>query len=81
MVSTFSKIADTDDYVFFVVNSKHEKYECVQNVVAHQNYVSEYALHDYPITEAEITEKGPKAWDNMLNTVNVCKFNLITLWE
>jgi acyl-CoA dehydrogenase len=21
-------------------------------------------------------EKGPKAWDNMLNTINVCKFNL-----
>lgn len=76
MVSTFSKIADTDDYVFFCVDSKHPNYECVQNTVAHQNYVSEYALHDYPITEADITEKGPKAWDNMLNTVNVCKFNL-----
>ena len=76
MVSTFSKMADTGDYVFFVVDSKHPNYECVQNVVAHQNYVSEYALHDYPITDADITEKGPKAWDNMLNTVNVCKFNL-----
>lgn len=76
MVSTFSKIADTDDYVFFCVDSKHPNYECIQNTVAHQNYVAEYAVHDYPITEADITEKGPKAWDNMLNTVNVCKFNL-----
>ncbi|HNX23541.1 MAG TPA: acyl-CoA dehydrogenase family protein [Spirochaetota bacterium] len=76
MVSTFSKIADTDDYVFFCVDSKHPNYECVQNTVAHQNYVAEYAVHDYPITEADVTEKGPKAWDNMLNTVNVCKFNL-----
>jgi len=76
MVSTFAKIADTNDYVFFTVNSKHKNYECIQNVVAHQNYVSEYAVHDYPITEADISEKGPKAWDNMLNTVNVCKFNL-----
>ncbi len=76
LVSTFAKVADTGEYVFFCVNSKHPNYECVQNVVAHQNYVSEYALHDYPITEADITEKGPKAWDNMLNTVNVCKFNL-----
>ena len=41
-----------------------------------QNYVAEYALHDYPITEADITEKGQKAWDDMLNTINVCKFNL-----
>ncbi len=76
MVSTFAKIADSDDYVFFCVDSRHPNYECVQNTVAHQNYVSEYAVHDYPITEADITEKGPKAWDNMLNTVNVCKFNL-----
>ncbi len=29
-----------------------------------------------PITDADITEKGPKAWDDMLNTINVCKFNL-----
>jgi len=76
MVSTFAKIADSDDYVFFCVDSRHPNYECVQNTVAHQNYVSEYAVHDYPITDADITEKGPKAWDNMLNTVNVCKFNL-----
>jgi acyl-CoA dehydrogenase len=76
IISTFSKIADTDDYVFFTVDSRHPNYECIQNTVAHQNYVSEYAVHDYPITEADITEKGPKAWDNMLNTVNVCKFNL-----
>ncbi len=76
MVSTFAKIADSNDYVFFCVDSRHPNYECVQNTVAHQNYVSEYAVHDYPITDADITERGPKAWDNMLNTVNVCKFNL-----
>lgn len=76
MVSTFAKMSDTDDYVWFVVDSKHKNYECVQNVVNEQNYVSEYALHDYPITEADIMEKGRKAWDNMLNTINICKFNL-----
>ncbi len=76
LVSTFAKMADTGEYVFFVVDSKHEKYECIRNVVNEQNYVAEYALHDYPITEADITEKGQKAWDDMLNTINVCKFNL-----
>ncbi len=76
LVSTFAKIADTGEYVFFVVDSKHGKYECIRNVVNEQNYVAEYALHDYPITEADITEKGQKAWDDMLNTINVCKFNL-----
>ncbi len=76
MVSTFGKMADTGDYVFFAVNSKHPKYECVKNIIHNQDYVAEYALHDYPITDADITERGPKAWDDMLNTINICKFNL-----
>ncbi len=76
MVSTFGKIADSGDYVFFVVDSQHEKYECVKNVIDNQSYVAEYALHDYPITDADITDKGRDAWDASLNTINVCKFNL-----
>ncbi len=76
LVSTFAKMADSDEYVFFVVNSKHPNYECVRNVVNEQNYVAEYAVHDYPITDADILEKGSKAWDDMLNTINICKFNL-----
>ncbi len=76
MVSVFGKIADTDEYVFFIVDSKHEKYECVQNVINGQHFVSEFALHDYPITDAEITSRGKKAWDDMLNTINICKFNI-----
>ncbi|MGM0418448.1 MAG: acyl-CoA dehydrogenase [Thermodesulfobacteriota bacterium] len=76
IVSTFAKMADSGEYVFFGVDSKHEKYECVKNTVNHQNYVAEYVLHDYPITESDIMEKGQEAWDNMLNTINVCKFNL-----
>ena len=76
MVSTFGKMTDTGDYVFFVANYLQPHYECVRNVVNEQNYVAEYALHDYPITDADIMEKGPKAWDDMLNTINICKFNL-----
>lgn len=76
LVSTFAKMSDSKDYVWFMVDSKHPNYECVQNVVNEQNYVSEYVLKDYPIAEADILEKGPKAWDNMLNTINICKFNL-----
>jgi acyl-CoA dehydrogenase len=45
-------------------------------VVHEQNYVAEIALHDYPITDEDILERGPKAWDDMLNTINICKFNL-----
>jgi len=76
LVSTFAKMSDTGDYVWFVVDSKHEKFECVQNVVNESNYVAEYALHDYPITDRDILSKGQRAWDDMLNTINICKFNL-----
>lgn len=76
MVSTFGKMADTGDYVVFVANYLHEKYECVKNVVSSQNYVAEYALNDYPISEADILAKGRDAWDMVLNTVNIGKYNL-----
>ena len=76
LVSVFGKNSETGDYVFFVVDSKHEKYECVKNTVNAQNYVAEFQLHDYPIGEEDILSVGPKAWDDMLNTINYCKFNL-----
>lgn len=76
LVSTFAKIDKTDDFVFFVVNSQHKNYECVQNVVNSQNYVGEFTLHNYPITQEEILSQGKDAWDSSLNTINICKFNL-----
>lgn len=76
LVSTFGKMGDTGDYVFFVVSSKHGGYECVKNIVNSQNFVAEYALTDYPIEEDDILEKGRDAWDAGLNTINIGKFNL-----
>ena len=76
LVSTFGKIDGSDDYVFFVVDPRHEKYECIKNVCNSQNYVAEFALHDYPITDADILSRGTEAWDASLNTINFCKFNL-----
>ncbi len=76
MVSTFGKIKDTDDYVSFIANFQHKNYDCVKNVVNSQSYVAEYALHDYPITEEDILAKGRDAWDAVLNTVNIGKYNL-----
>ena len=76
LVSTFAKNSETDEYAFFVVDSKHENYECVQNVVNSQMYVSEYALHGYPLTEEDILTTGSEAWDSSLNTINVGKYNL-----
>ncbi|MCP4763341.1 MAG: acyl-CoA dehydrogenase, partial [archaeon] len=88
--STFGKIADKDgniltypesrkdksSYVFFVANYEKEEYDCIKNVVKSQNYVANYALNNYPITESEILAKGQEAWDMSLNTINVGKYNL-----
>ncbi|RAU95393.1 acyl-CoA dehydrogenase [Mycobacterium colombiense] len=76
MVSTFGKLADTDEYVFFVADSQHERYRLIKNVVNSQNFVANYALHDYPVAEADILHRGPEAFHAALNTVNVCKYNL-----
>lgn len=76
MVSTFGKLADTDEYVFFVADSQHERYDLIKNVVNSQNYVANYALRDYPVSEADFLHRGPGAFHAALNTVNVCKYNL-----
>ena len=76
MVSTFGKVADSEDYVFFVANYSHKNYELVKNVVNSQSYVADFILHDYPISEDEILSRGQEAWDSALNTVNVGKYNL-----
>src|SRR5665811_1659932 len=41
-----------------------------------RNYVAEYALDNYPVTDADLLSRGPKAWDDALNTVNIGKYNL-----
>jgi acyl-CoA dehydrogenase len=77
MVSTLGKVKDgSDDYVFFVTNYRHKAYELKQNVISHQEYVSSFALHDYPIGADDLLSRGPAAWDAALNTVNVGKFNI-----
>ena len=77
MVSTLGKVKDgTDDYAFFVTNYHNKAYELKKNVISHQEYVSNFALHDYPITEDDILSRGPHAWDSALNTVNIGKFNI-----
>jgi acyl-CoA dehydrogenase len=76
MVSTFGKMADSGEYVFFVADYRHKEYECVRNLTQSQNYVAQFSLREYPITEAEILSQGQDAWDAALNTVNVGKYNL-----
>ncbi len=76
MVSTFGKMSDTGEYVFFVADSQHQDYHLVKNVVNSQSYVAQYELKDYEISQEQILAKGDDAWNAALNTVNVGKFNL-----
>ena len=79
MVSTFGKIAgspENPEYVFFAADSRHDRYQLIKNVVNSQNFVANYALRDYPVTEADMLHRGPDAFHAALNTVNVCKYNL-----
>ena len=77
MVSTLGKVKDgTDDYTFFVTNYRNKAYELKKNVISHQEYVANFAMHDYPITDEDILSRGPHAWDSALNTVNIGKFNI-----
>jgi acyl-CoA dehydrogenase len=76
VVSTFGRFDGADEYVFFAADSQSEHYNLVKNVVASQNYVSEFALEDYPVTEADILHRGREAWNAALNTVNIGKYNL-----
>ena len=76
MVSTFGKIDGSDEYVFFAADSHHDRYQLKKNVVNSQNYVANYALRDYPVTEADLLHRGIGAFHAALNTVNVCKYNL-----
>ena len=76
IVSTFGTATGPKDYVYFAVNSQHDNYECVENVVNSQSYVAHYKLKDYPINESDIISRGEEAWDAGLNTVNIGKYNL-----
>ncbi|MCZ0727850.1 acyl-CoA dehydrogenase family protein [Mycolicibacterium iranicum] len=79
MVSVFGRRTDVDGadgYVWFAADSQHENYELIDNVVHGQMFVSNFALHDYPVYEEDILATGPDAFSAALNTVNVGKFNL-----
>ena len=76
IVSTFGRLEDGDEYVFFAADPRHECYHLVKNVVASQNYVSEFELRDYPVRQEDILHRGRDAWNAALNTVNVGKYNL-----
>ncbi len=75
-LSVFGKFSDTDDYVFFAVDTQHPSYTLVKNVVHSQMYVSEFHLDSYPVRPEDVLHTGTAAWDAALAAVNVGKVNL-----
>ncbi|MFZ5596640.1 MAG: acyl-CoA dehydrogenase [Bacillota bacterium] len=79
LVSVFAKYADSGEFVFFVVDPKHDNYELVKKIRTsgvRPAYVGEFSLKDYPVTENEILSEGRLAWDSSLSTINIGKFQL-----
>jgi acyl-CoA dehydrogenase len=76
MIATFGRLADTNEYLFFVVDSQADGFKLIRNVVNSQSYVAEFELQDYQITDEQILVRGDEAFYTALNTVNVGKFNL-----
>ncbi|MBF0510151.1 MAG: acyl-CoA dehydrogenase [Deltaproteobacteria bacterium] len=76
LLSVFGKNSDTDEFVFFPVETRNENYRCIQNLCNSQMYVSEFELTGYPVKSDEVLSSGSDAWDAALNTVNVGKYNL-----
>lgn len=80
-LSVFGKFADDDpehpgEYVFFLVDTAHERYRLRKNVVHSQMFVAAFDLDAYPVSRADILHVGRPAWDAALATVNVGKVNL-----
>ena len=79
IVSVFGRvegIEGPEGYIFFAADPKREEYELIRNVVNSQNYVSQFRLNGYEVTEEDVLHTGPAAFDAALNTVNIGKFNL-----
>ena len=80
-LSVFGKFSEDDpdhpgEYVFFLVDTQHERYRLIKNVVHSQMFVAAFELEGYPVSRADILHVGKPAWDAALATVNVGKVNL-----
>jgi acyl-CoA dehydrogenase len=79
LVSVHGRYADTNEHVFFAVESQHHNYKLVKKINTpgvRNAYVAEFELVDYPITKGDILSSGQLAWDSSLSSVNIGKFQL-----
>ncbi len=78
-MTTLGKHADTGEWVFGVVDSRHPNYSYDKEIVTQaigQARVGEYSMIDYLLTESDILTTGKKASADGLATDNIGKFQL-----
>ncbi len=79
LVSVFGKHAESGEFVFFIVDPRHEKYRLIKKINTsgvRPAYVGEFAIEDYPVSREDILSEGSRAWDDSLSTINIGKFQL-----
>lgn len=78
-VTTLGKNTETDEWTYWVVDSRHRHYNYVKDIETpsiNQARVGEYEMIEYPLTERDILTTGDKAFADGLSTVNIGKFQL-----
>lgn len=78
-VTTLGKNIETNEWVYWVVDSRHRNYKYVKDIVLPSigtARVGEYEMVEYPITNEDILKTGDQAFADGLATVNIGKFQL-----
>ncbi|WP_460729696.1 acyl-CoA dehydrogenase family protein [Nocardia heshunensis] len=66
------------DYLLFRASSRNPGFTLLGNSVAEQMYVAEFELDSYKVSENDVISRGPQAFADAVNTINIGKFNLAT---
>ncbi|MDO4609276.1 acyl-CoA dehydrogenase family protein [Corynebacterium sp.] len=80
MVSTF--VVDTADkepsFAFVRTSAGRPGYTVRKNAVPEQMYVCDFTLTDYRVPNEDVISRGPQAFRDAVNTINIGKVNLAT---
>lgn len=78
-VTTIGKNIETDEWVYWVVDSRNRHYKYVKDIETpgtQSARVGEYEMIEYPLTDRDILSTGDKAFADALSSVNIGKFQL-----
>jgi len=78
-VTTLGKNTETNEWVYWVVDSRHRNYNYVKDIVLPTlgiARVGEYEMIEYPLEQKDILKVGDEAFADGLSSVNIGKFQL-----